>query len=650
MTWFETLPSLLLSALLLLGIGAPVPAALRLRGVAFLAVAVASTLSSVALASVIAPRLGIGWSLLPPLAVSAVIAGVSFGLRRWLVVPRGSSAGRSEWGRPFRAQAAAIGIGTALTLALVMPAIGAPDHPSQSYDTVFHLNAVQWVLDTGNASPTAMTMTTPGRGSGFYPTTWHALVALLVQTSGVSVTVATNVMAVVVASLGWTTACVMLGRVLFGRGAFPTLLAGGLSAVFGAFPGLLLWFGILYPNLLAVSVLPTVLALLAAAVQRHPTLGLRTAGLLLLAGWAIGGMSLAHPNALFSLFVLSAPLAVRAVVLGIRRAPSDRRTRAAVGWIVGALALAAAEVAAFRAVTTADNGWVPDRTIPDAVREGLMNAPVILSTAWVLSGLMLIGLGMALLRRPRLRWVAIGQLLAVVFYTIAIAVPQGAFRTALTGVWYNDAYRLAAIAPVLGVPLAVLGTVTVARWVMRVARRRPDRAPGRSFSGGGVVMALVGVLAVAIPYVESTFDMGRLLAGPYRLSDRSSMLSSDEVALLGRVPDLVPEDAVVAGNPWNGSALVYAYTGRRTVFPHVGGAYPDAYWELAEGLADRTPEACAAAADLGVTHILDFGDRFIFATDDRADRYPGLTDVAEGPGLRLIAAEGDARLFEVDCP
>jgi hypothetical protein len=134
----------------------------------------------------------------------------------------------------------------------------------------------------------------------------------------------------------------------------------------------------------------------------------------------------------------------------------------------------------------------------------------------------------------------------------------------------------------------------------------------------------------------------------FRLDALSGSVNPDELELFGDVDRLVPQDAVIAGNPWNGSALVYAYTGRRALFPHVGGAYTPAHRAVAEGLADATPEACAAARELGVTHVIDSDDRMLFVGDARAELYPGLTDLPRDPeGLTLVAERGDARLYEV---
>ncbi|MFF2274891.1 DUF6541 family protein [Agromyces sp. NPDC058126] len=646
MSWFEFLPVFAAVLVLMIGVGAPIAGALRLRGIAFFGVAIGSSIASIGLSSIVAPWIGLSWTVFIPLGFSVLVALAMLPLRRRLTTAP-APGGRSEWGRPFLAQAFAVLLGTTLTLLWIAPQFGAPDHPAQSYDTLFHLNAVQWILDTGNASPTAMNMTTPGRASGFYPTLWHAIVAIVVQLTGASIVVATNAVALVVASVVWTVACVFLARVLFGRAPFHAVLVGGLSAVFGAFPAMLLWFGVLYPNLLAVSLLPVALGLLAALVQQRSMLGLRPVALALVAVWVVGGMTLAHPNALFSLFVLTVPLVVYAVVRVVRRAVPERRALVAVVATTTAAALFAVEAFAFSRATTGDNGWLPTRNFPAAVREALTNGPIDLGYAWVVSAFMIIGLVVAV-RRPRLRWAVAAYLLGVLLYSVAIAWPVGPFRTAITGAWYNDSYRLAALTPVLAIPLAALGAVRVARWLVRGIRLGRDRSR-RIGLPALATMILVGLLAIGVPYASTVTDSSRFLADGYRFDDDSVMLSDQEAAFLERIGDLVPENAVIAGNPWNGSSLVYAYTGLRTVFPHVGGAYPGEYRALAEGLAEGTPEACAAARELGVTHVLDFGEQYIFEADPRSESYPGLSELDESAGLVLIAAEGELGLYEVDC-
>ena len=57
-----------------------------------------------------------------------------------------------------------------------------------------------------------------------------------------------------------------------------------------------------------------------------------------------------------------------------------------------------------------------------------------------------------------------------------------------------------------------------------------------------------------------------------------------------------------------------------------------------------SPEACAAAMDLGITHALDFGTQEIHYGKNP---YPGFDDLATAAGFRLVDREGTAALYEL---
>ena len=113
-----------------------------------------------------------------------------------------------------------------------------------------------------------------------------------------------------------------------------------------------------------------------------------------------------------------------------------------------------------------------------------------------------------------------------------------------------------------------------------------------------------------------------------------------------RVPAIVGEGAVVATNPWNGSSMLYALTGIRTTTTHTFYVSTDEQaiirYELDE-IAD-SPEACAAAQRMGVTHALDFGLREVHGN---SNPYPGLLDLADSEGFREVDREGTAVLYEL---
>lgn len=652
MTWFDALPPIAVAALLLFALGAPFAAAIGARGVVFLGLSAGGSVAVVAGSSLAAPMLGLSWTLAVPASLAALLAAVGLLVRRFTIhSPR--TAG--EWGRPLLGAAAGIVVGGVLIGRAVIGGIGAPDNPSQTYDGVFHLNAIQWILDQGDASPLHMVMTTPASSTGFYPSVWHAFASLVVQLTGVEPVVAANAMMVVMACLLWPVAAVFLVRAVVGRRPLVLAIGGALSAAFAAFPATLVWFGVLYPNLLAICVLPIALGALAFAMR--PSVvgdaapGSAGVGDLTRFGWwgvvamVVGGMTLAHPNALFSLFVLSAPLVIETTV---RFVAAHRSTGLRVAAIAGALAVFAVETVLWTRFGTTDNGWVPNRSFFVSIVEALTNGPMEITIGIVVTILVTLGVIGVFQRRTPI-WLVAAYGLSVLFFAIANGGPEGQLRTALTGLWYNDSFRLAAILPVTAVPLATVGLVLLVEWTTRGIRRLlPAGAPPERIRLATVgATALVLVVAVAGTQFGGVARSQGHIADAYRIQEGSPVLSPDERAIFDDVARLTPDDAVIAGNPWTGSALVYAYADRAVLFPHLGGRYPEAYWDVAEGLADGDPAACAAATELGVGYVLDFGDRFVFRFDRRAELYPGLTSLNDPSALTLLAERGSAKLYEV---
>lgn len=654
MSWFAAVPAILVGVLLVLTPGIPVALALGARGITFLAVSIGASVSAIALSSIVASLLGLGWQPLVPFLVSLPIAVLGWVLRRLWRRRWPLPAEHRAWGWPFAVALAAIGIAAVLIALPLKAGIGMPDWPSQTYDASFHLNAVQQVLQTADASPFRMTVSTPDRSSGFYPTAWHALAALVVQVSHVSIPVAANALSFVISCLVWPVACVFLARQVFGQRPLALALAGILSAGFASFPLLLVEFGVLYPNLLAVALLPIALGLLAAAVGQARGAGLQPGGRWLIVLWVVVGMGLAHPSAVFAIMLLGLPLAAQGVIGYLRRSRAHTRDRVAGLW--GAAALLAATVLGtvlWLSNGTGDNAWQPYQTGAQAVGEALLNAPLLTSSALVVSALGLVGI-VASLRQPRFLWLTVSYALSILLFVVASSWPDGVLRTSITGLWYNDWARLAAMLPLLAIPLATLGALVLVRALHRVAaalqrgsltptaRTRPVR---RRIRGAVSVLALVAL----IPLTQdvSISDAEQRMSGKYELSGASALLSPDEIAIFDVVRTEVPADAVLGGNPWNGSALVYAYTGRKALFPHVGGAYDAERMSIGAGFSQSAATLCDAIRDKNMTHVLDFGPTYIFGDDPRSRAYPGFDNLEQSSAVALVAERGTARLYEV---
>src|SRR5699024_2940129 len=126
--------------------------------------------------------------------------------------------------------------------------------------------------------------------------------------------------------LVWPISVIFLTTRATGTHPIPMLFAGALSAVFGAFPYLMVTFGVLYPFFLSLALLPTALALLAMATgvaHQHNTPRWILVSVLLLVSVGLG---LAHPSTFLALLLFAIPIFLVALVRHQRHLKTGQTT------------------------------------------------------------------------------------------------------------------------------------------------------------------------------------------------------------------------------------------------------------------------------------------------------------------------------------
>jgi hypothetical protein len=276
--------------------------------------------------------------------------------------------------------------------------------------------------------------------------------------------------------------------------------------------------------------------------------------------------------------------------------------------------------------------------------------------AWTVAILALVGLA-SLVKQKRQLWIVGMYLVVGWLYVVVSAMPFGGFRTFITGVWYNDPPRLAALLPVVVLPVAVIGCLRLVE--LAVARippaflallnRRSDFEPeqpiGRRYMDKALVVVLLIGLAVGTQQANVREAAAAAAAG-YQTTATSPLLSSDELTLIKRLDNVVPQDAVLLGNPWNGSALAYALADRKTLQLHILSAIPKGGDELYAHLHDAKsdPMVCPVVRELRVQYVLDFGHQEVHSGDHG---FRGLDDLgATGVGT-LVDQQGEAKLYKI---
>jgi len=682
--WADVLPVVALAAVVLVLPGALLGRVAGARGLVLWAAAPALTTSLLALGAVVLQPLGVRFGPVSATAVLAlalvVVASARRASRRTAAATDGVPAGRPPRPASRRDAAAAVAgvvLGAAAVSLTLVAAVRSPALVPQRYDAVFHLNGVRHVLDTGDGSTLTLGLLT-STTRGFYPAAWHDLVATVAGAAAMLptgpgtgsswdlVVVATNVTALVVAAVAWPAGVVLLAREVAPRARLGTVAAGASSGAFPLFPSLLLNWGVVYPTFLAVALLPAavVVGLRAAGGGAAPGLlpasrpsspadaprppGRGAATVLLLVG-VVPGLALAHPTGAAALGVLLLPTLGASLVAGGRRLASTRRGRPAavaalllVGAASAVLAVAlpgSAVLASMSAVT-----WPAGATAPQAVGEALLGAPPEgrgAATWW--ASLAAVGGAVVLVRRRRARLLLLGTGLAGALFVVA----RSTDTSPLTALWYSDPVRIAPLVTVVAAPLAGIGLGAAAvRAVAAVPRRaRP-------------ALALVLVLPAAAAMTVAPGSGGTPTRESLRLAyssdaDDVPLLDGDEVSLLAALPDLVPEEAVIAADPHDGGALAYALADREVLFTHLSGSW-DEDSEVVGRHLDRLgsdPRVCAALTSLGVGYVLDLGGPSYYAGPRTDELYRGLRAASPATGLSPVAASGESLLLQVTgCP
>lgn len=677
--------------------GLLVAAAARAKPAAAFAIAPAISVLIIAATAIGAQKVGVRFALLPVLVASVLVAALVFGagnglrilarrfapepLRAFLLPSRTPRPRRRAWWlHPDLWNVVAVLVGAYLMARTVARIIVRPAYFSQMFDNVFHLNAIRWILDTGDGS--SLTLEAMNRPQpALYPAGWHDTVALALLSVGRdNVVYGTAAVIFVTACVVWTSGCVYLVRSLLPAGPATQVGAAILAVSFPTFPVLLLGFGVLYPNYLGMCLVPAVVACTVAAFGVSPGTHERPGTALVIGVLGLMGAVLAYPTTLFAYFFFLGP--ILAVWLG-RALRGTLRISAATssvaqwhrrGWVlllaraafVAVCALAMAKI--WQVVRPPDEAgyWGPYQSEAASLGDALRFTPYLDAPAWPLTIAVAFG-AYAVVRRGHNRWLLATQAIVGFLWLIATSWPFGNQRTVWTGIWYNDHHRVAALLPLAAIPLASLGVAHAVGAVRRWVESGPVPAAQRllhtrwGHTGFAVASAIVAV-AVLIPATQQTLFRERAIflasTGPgrtlwtmtgwYPLNANAPLVTPDKYAVMQRAKQVVPPGVRVAANPWNGSAMVYGLTGVKPTVYHFHYEPSPAQRIIHEHLADvaTMPQVCDAVRELNVGYAFDFGRQEIWP-DMRHPEFYGLTGLAGKPGFAEVVRRGDAALYRV---
>ena len=661
MSWLATIPLLLFAVVLAFGPGYAMGWAFRVPARLRVFYAPLLTFALVAVSAIVLGKTGIPWSLISFVLVAAVMVAAAAGLM-WLVGRRWPALASASWpGNDVPVAWPVVGavLGGFLVLHMTEDMVYGPEAFSQSLDNSFHMNAIRWIQEHGDASSLTLgAVAAANQEPTFYPAGWHDFVSLIYSTTGTSIATATIVTVLLAAGILWPCSLVALSLSIPKLRRLQALAIPAMICGFAAFPGLLLRWGVLFPNLLGYALLPSFVALMVYLVQvmvRREYSASLSLGLASLVGLA--GLALVHPNAVVSAAAFAVPLLLAGVTWVVRSRELTSRQK----WVGSILLLAVLVgcVGAWRVLRPAEfasNTWSPILTEGEALYQflflGLENANQLgdkFNPSYLAGFLVLWGVGYLLYKRRNLwliaSWVLIGYL-----WIVSASVPRGEFRLLMVAPWYTDHFRLAALVVFPSVILAGIGLGGFVEGLLTwVARRAPRPARLKVATiGMGVAMILVLVVAGLSSRVPSVQETTLAVSREYRLTPTSVVLNQDEMNVINEIPKIVPKDDVIVNNPWDGSAYIYALADRHLTGYHFEFETSPKYSAIMHNLKDaRTnPEVCREVNEYKAHWYVHLENQLNFGPDAQKN-YDGLVAAIDTDVLTPVYSSGPMTLYRI---
>ncbi|QOT16453.1 DUF6541 family protein [Paenarthrobacter sp. YJN-5] len=604
--------------------------------------------------------LGMSWQLLPVAGVLLLLAVVLFALRIFLERRFPERFGTHDPGRAglFGKHHIAgawwillAGLVAGGTVAAVSWTVGTEGllGINQDWDIPWHANMIRLISvnhewDPGIAGNFAYYDTSiPEAPIRSYPIAFHALLSLVWPFTGVSLPVFLNVFVLVMMAVQLPLSTMALTMVLTRR-PIAVAAAGAVSGWFTVYPYDLLWRGPLIPFFAGmVLVGPFAFLAIKGALERRyfwiPGISFGAVGLIAV-----------HPSLAFVVLPLLIFWFLSALVRRKGRVLGITVYLAVAGVLAAVLGLPIIQQMLKESERVSKMMWAPDTDRNGAIQNiiflhhGSIAMPAL--TALVALGCL------AVVFRIRMWWY-FGPVLAFAFLSVYTMGSESPRFLNLTAPFYDDQWRIFGILVMLLVPLAGLGVAQAAEateWVVRRVRARrqsPEaghdvrRRPSRLVAVAAASVVLLAAGIAAIPYFKQNaerININTKVDGP--------TLSVDEVDLLSRMDQYVPEEATVLNDSCDGSVWMYALGNRMPMIRHFEILPTNRQLLVLQKLPELATDAAAreAAAELGIEWVY-IADGRIRAWDEPKE---GLTQPDSIPYLQLVAREGNAALYKID--
>ena len=484
----------------------------------------------------------------------------------------------------------------------------------------------------------------------YYPSTFHALAAVLAQITGAAPTTAYTLSSVAAAvwlfplSAGLLTWQLLITRTTRWRTAGAAAAAGALSASFTAVP-YVEFDTASVPNLVAFGIAVPAFVLVTSALAHRDRIPLAVLAV-------IGVFSVHLTGGVVLVTFLVAWWLLEALPRPVSGRGRDFATLSAIAAPTLAILLPQFLGVLQQAEIITGHAYVTHEGKKRALFDAIVQHTRHLNDFPIQNILIaLAGAGFLLLLFKRIWWPAAVWLLLVVSIVHSSAPfggPVGALAGKYSELFYSDPRRLSGVITLLLTPMAGValfaGSVLAVAWARRLAERRAGArtVPGRRFWIGATA-ALMAAVSIALSW--HYFPRHRFLMG--EKYDRVIVGDKDLAAFahLASLPGA--RDTLIGNSNVDGTAWMYAVANLRPLWTHYDypvqqgpGQQRFIFWAYADD-ADRDPRVAEAVAALNIRYLITSSPVVRgFVTPD------GLVSLDKSASWAKIYDNGVARIYE----
>ena len=600
----------------------------------------------------------------PSLVVAGVAMGVSAVMHRRRNIAQSKTDGLLDglqldsFGR--RALAAYVAVGLTVGWLVFVRLLDGPECFNQTYDNLTHLGLVRSFVESGHYSAlTATQYRDLGIEGSYYPAAWHMIAAMVSGSLGVSNLMATNAMNYACCALVYPISCLCLLRSLFPQDK-RVVIAGAIACVgFVTFPWFFVVYGVLEANLFGFIMVPVMLVSVLKLCGKSEK---RTArgGYLAYAALSVAFCFVAQPNAFFTVMLFAIPyLAWRIWDATGPEAQKPKALLFRIGLVVAFLiGIFAFWYVCYKAPFLYDVThfvWEPGASKSQALINTILFSNTWSPAAPVIALLTVIGVVVSLKQKTHL-WLVVALMLGAGIYWVGVCF-EGRIDQFLTGFWYSDWRRTAALQAMIAVPLAAVGIA----WTYKVLSAQVGNGAILRWLGCSLLFALLffpNFVVRGIGPVETPFGYLADMLDEYYAAEQHEdeiVFATTEQNFAKQVKEIVGDD-IVYNLPYDGSMFAYQVDGIRTVHrsAYTGRGHNDDEKLIQSSLYEYSgnTEVQAAVEKMGVKYVmlLDYGHEPYHRAwpEYYPDNWKGLTAITEStPGFELLLSEGDMRLFRI---